>query len=55
VHWAWVVIGIAVFGSAVAILVFNTRMGRSGLSRWFAPVCGTGAGIVFLARGLGIY
>ncbi len=39
--------------------VFNSRMGRSGLSRWFAPLCGAGAGagagVVFIARGLGVY
>ena len=54
-HWASVAIGIAALGSAAAILVFNSRMGRSGLSRWFAPLCGAGAGVVFIARGLGVY
>jgi len=55
VNWAQVVIGALVLASAVFMAVFNTRMGRTGLGRWFGPVVGGAAGIIFMARGFGWY
>jgi hypothetical protein len=55
VNWAQVVIGALVLASAVFMAVFNGRMGRTGLGRWFGPVVGAAAGCIFMARGLGWY
>ena len=49
------VLGALVFASAVFMAVFNTRMGRIGLGRWFGPVVGAAAGVIFMARGFGWY
>ncbi len=50
-----VVIGALVLASAIFMLWFNTRMGRTGFGRWFGPACGFGAGVVFILRGVGVY
>jgi len=50
-----VVIGALVLASALFMLFFNTKVGRVGLGRWFGPVIGGAAGVIFMARGAGWY